>query len=492
LTLRGGCLFPGKRALVRANGIEQGSLVSISQILYILWRRGWIVALTFVFALIVAVAVLIFVPARYDASATASIDPGSVNPLTDAVGNAPIMLIQGNLLQLVQSERVALDVINRLNMTANPAVQADFRNSSSFGRESIENWMAETILGHVDPRFELGTNVLTIKYKASDPNQAALIANAFLAATIDASIVMKAAAGEQTARWFSPQLDDLRKELQASRTALEQFQARTNVVAPNAVGADSESAALAAVTNDLAAARGLLTSFQSRLNSGSTDLASDPADPDLQLINSLKEKVSTSQAEIDAVKNSLGANNPKMVAASANYATLRKQLSDAVEKSKDHLKEKIAATQSQIASLEVAQGQAQKTLITAQAQRDRLGDLQRDLAFKIEELNSRERAAAQARLQSKLTFADIAVLDKAVPPIAPAFPKKMVVIPAAIAGGLVLGMILALIAEATDRRIRFPSDFGVVTSAPMLGVIEASKRRAALGARRRRGLLTAS
>ena len=466
--------------------------MSFSQVFYILWRRGWIVALTFVFALIVAVAVLLFVPPRYDATATASIDPGSVNPLTDAVGNAPTMLIQGNLIQLVQSDRVALDVVNRLKMTANPAVQADYRNSSSFGRESIENWMAQTILGHVEPRFELGTNVLTIKYKASDPNQAALIANAFLAATIDASIAMKAAAGEQTARWFSPQLDDLRKELRASRSALEQFQARTNVVAPNAVGADSESAALSAVTNDLAAARNALMSLQSWLNSGSTDLASDPADTDLQLINSLKERISTSQAEIEAVKHSLGANNPKLVAASSNLATLRKQLSDAVEKSKEHLKEKIAAVQSQIASLEVAQAQAQKTLISAQAQRDRLGDLQRDLAFKIEELNSRERAAAQARLQSKLTFADIAVLDKAVAPIAPAFPKKLIVIPAAIAGGLVLGMILALIAEATDRRVRFPSDFNIVTSAPMLGVIEASKRRAALGARRPRRLLTAS
>ncbi len=466
--------------------------MSLSQVLYILWRRGWIVALTFVFALIVAVGVLLFVPARYDGIATASIDPGSTNPLTDVGSTAPILLIQGNLLQLVQSERVALDVVNRLNLTANPAAQADFRTSSSFGHESIENWMAETILGHVDPKFEVGTNVLTIKYKASDPSQAALIANAFLAATIDASIAMKAAAGEQTAQWFSPQLDNLRKDLQASRSALEQFQARTNVVAPNAVGGDSESQALAAVTQDLANARGLLTSLQSRLNSGSTELANDPTDSDLQLISSLKERISSSQADIDAVKNALGANNPKLVAASSNLATLRKQLADAVEKSKEHLKEKIAATQGQIASLEVAQAQAQKTLITAQAQRDHLGDLQRDLAFKVDELNARERAAAQARLQSKLTFADIAVLDKAVAPIAPAFPKPIIVVPAAIGGGLILGMILALIAESTDRRIRFPSDFSFVTSAPMLGAIEPSRRRAALGARPRRGLLTAS
>lgn len=449
--------------------------MSLSQISYILWRRSWIVALTFVCALIVAAAALIFLPARYDAVATASIDPGSINPVTDAVGaGASTLMVQGNLMELVQSHRVAVDVVNRLNMAASPQVQADFRSSPSFGRESIQDWLAEAILKNVDPKFEIGTNVLSIKYKTNDPNQAALMANAFLASTIDATIAMKAAAGEQTARWFGPQLDDLRKDLQAARSTLAQFQRRTNVVAPSATsGADSESAALASVTQDLASNRGLLTALQSRLASGSTDLANDPSDPDLQMISTLKEKIAGSQADFDGVKNSLGVNNPKMVAAAANMATMRKQLADTIEKSKEHLKVKIAATQSQIASLEVAQAEDQKTLITAQAQRDRLGDLQSDVAFKLDELNSRERAASQARLQSKLTFADIAVLDKAVAPISPAFPKPIIVIPAAIGGGLFLGMLLALIAEATDRRIRFPADFNLATSAPMLGVIEA-------------------
>ncbi len=467
--------------------------MSLSQVFYILWRRAWIVALTFIFALIVAGGILIFLPGRYDAVATASIDPGSINPVTDSVGPVTTVgLMQGNLMELVQSQRVALDVVRRLNLTANPDVQADYRNSNSFGRQSIDDWMAGSILKNVDPKFDMGTNVLAIKYKAGDPNQAALIANAFLAATVDASIAMKAAAGDQTARWFAPQLDDLRKDLQAARAALEQFQSRTNVVAPNAQGSDAESAALAAVTQDLSAARASLTSLQSRLATGSTDLASDPSDPDLQLLNSLKEKVSSLQAEIESVKNSLGTNNPKVISAAANLATYRKQLADATEKSREHLKEKIATTQRQIASLEIAQAQAQKTLIVAQGQRDRLGDLQRDVVFKLDELNARQRASAQARLQSKLTFADIAVLDKAAAPISPAFPKPYIVIPAAIGGGLVLGIVLALIAEATDRRIRFPADFGFATSAPHLGVVEASKGRKGLGGRRRQGLLPAS
>jgi uncharacterized protein involved in exopolysaccharide biosynthesis len=460
--------------------------------LYILWRRVWIVALTFICAVIVAGGVLLLVPGRYDAEATASIDPGSVNPVTDSVGSTgAIGLMQGNLIELVQSHRVALDVVRRLNLTTSPQVQAIFRASKSFGLESIDDWMAYSILLGVDPKFQIGTNVLTIKYKASDPNQAALIANAFLASTIDASIAMKAAAGDQTANWFAPQLQDLRKDLLAARTALEQFQAKTNVVAPNA-GGDTEAAALAAVTQDLATNRALLTALQTRLASGSTELANDPSDPDLQMINSLKEKISGAQAEIEAVKNTLGANNPKMISAVANVTTLRKQLADATERAREHLKNKIASTQTQIATLVVAQEEAQKTLIAAQAQRDRLGDLQRDVVFKLDELNARERAAAQARLQSKLTFADIAVLDKATAPIRPAFPKPAMVIPAALGGGLTLGMILALIAESTDRRIRFPADFSIATSAPMLGVIDASKRGRVLGAGRRRGLLAAS
>ena len=141
--------------------------------------------------------------------------------------------MQGNILSLVTSQRVAVDVVKRLNLTDNPAVQQNFRKSPSFGRESIEEWMAAGLVRNVDPKFILGTNVLAIRYKSGDPNQAALIANAFLAATIDGSVAMKAAEADQTARWFAPQLDELRKELEDARAALQAFQDQTNMVAPS-------------------------------------------------------------------------------------------------------------------------------------------------------------------------------------------------------------------------------------------------------------------
>lgn len=453
--------------------------MSLSQVLIILWRRGWIIALAFVAAATASLGVLTLVPGRYDAVATASVDfgGGAADQLLGLSSSAiGVGLMQGNLLQLVQSERVALDVVKRLHLTSNPATQAAYRASDSFGREGIDEWMAQSIAKGVDPKFNIGSNVLTIKYKSGDQSQAALIANAFLGATIDATIAMKAAQADQAARWFEPQIESLRKEFQAARTRLEEFQAKSNIALPTASAADAESATLAAVTQDLSGSRAALAVLKSRLESPSVNLSTDPSDPDVQWVNGLKERLAAAETELAAAKTSLGPNNPRMQMAASNITSLRKQLDDATLKLKDHLKDRIAQTEGQIHSLEAAQAVAQTDLIAAQARRDQLLELQRDVAFRLDQLNQRQSAEEQAKLQSKLTFAGIAVLDKADPPISPAFPKPMMVIPVGLGGGLVLGLILALMAEMMDRRIRMQSDLEFATSAPVLGVIRRSSR----------------
>jgi uncharacterized protein involved in exopolysaccharide biosynthesis len=233
----------------------------------------------------------------------------------------------------------------------------------------------------------------------------------------------------------------------------------------------------------LSSARAGLTALQSRLTSGSTDLSNDPTDPDLQILSGLKEKLSSAEAEISAAKGVLGPNNPKMLSQQANMATLHKQIADASDRMRVHLKDRIATVQTQIASLEQEQDQAQKSLIDIQSQRDRLGQLQRDVDFRADVLNGRERAAEQAKLKSKLTFSDLTVLDKAFPPVDPAFPKPFIVMPVGIGAGLALGLILALLAEAADRRVRFPVDLEHAAPAPFLGeLVSAGRSRPRIGA----------
>jgi uncharacterized protein involved in exopolysaccharide biosynthesis len=452
--------------------------MSIGQILVILWRRGWIAALTLLAALGVAVGVLLVTPSRYDAVATASIDPGGIDPLRQD-GGANLAYIQGNMAQLVTSQRVALDVVRRLNLTADPNLQAAYRKSDSFGRESIADWYAAGLARNVVPSFGWNSSVLSIKYKSGDPNQAALLANAFLASTIDATIAMKAASAEQTASWYAPQLDDLRKEYQKARAALEEYQVKSNVIDATGAG-DTATSALMAVTARLSDAKTSLAFLQSRLATGSTDLALDPSDPDVKELDLLKERLSSLEAAVTTSKNALGPNNPKVVEGQANISAIRKQIPDAekkaAEKMRVHLQEQIAQTQGLIGSLEAAQTEAQKSVIAGQAQRNQLGELERDVGFRLQQINAQEHMAAQAKLRSKLTFADITILDKAVPPISPAFPKPIQVILVASGAGLSLGLILALLAEMADRRVRFPSDLEFAAPAPVLGVIPSTGR----------------
>jgi protein tyrosine kinase modulator len=441
--------------------------VSVSQILAILLRRVWIVVLTLLSTIITVEILLQFASTRYEAHATASIDPGNQSDPISASTRTDVVLMQGNLLSLVVSERVAMGVLERLNVN-NPQIQ-----------------QVDGLLKNVDPKFDSGTNVLDITYRSPDPNQAALVANAFLAATIDAFVTMKAANADQTARWFAPQLDELRKELDDARTALQTFQAKANMVAPT-LGGDRETAQYMSISDQLSNARAGLTALRSRLIGGSTDLSNDPSDPDLQILSGLKEKLTTAEADIAASKGALGANNPKMLAQQANLASLHKQIGEATEKMRQHLKERVDLAQTQIASLQAEQAEAQKSLIEVQAQRDRLGQLQHEVEFHAEQLNARERAAEEAKLKSKLTFSDMTVLDKASPPIAPAFPKPFIVLPVGIAAGLALGLILALLAEAADRRVRFPVDLEHSASAPFLGALDRARpSRSQISASRR-------
>ena len=83
---------------------------------------------------------MLFVPGRYDAVATASIDPGNVDPISQtASGGGLIGLMQGNILSLVTSQRVAADVVRRLNLTANPQFSRISENRAPSAAKASKN-----------------------------------------------------------------------------------------------------------------------------------------------------------------------------------------------------------------------------------------------------------------------------------------------------------------------------------------------------------------
>lgn len=444
--------------------------MSPTQILSILSRRAWIIILAFISTLAGAGGIMLLVPPRYDAITTASIDPGQVDPITGQSSGASAMvrIVQGNMVALAQSQRVATEVVKRLNLSRNPDMASAYQNSNSRDRMSIEEWIAsEFLLKNVEARFAEGANVLSIKYKTRSPTQAALIANTFMSAFVDTAVEMKTASAQQTARWFEPQMEKIQAELKIARDKLAKFQRENNLVAVKD-GNDSESSQLSAVTSELSNARSQLVLLQSQTGDvGATARKNLSLLPDSPTLVTIKGNLATVTAEISKLRGEIGDNNPKLVNLLATKRSLESQIATEVAARNKSL-------QDQIQFLEKSRADQLQRMISIQSRRDELTGLQREVEARQEQVDNATKVAGQARLQSRLSFANISVLDNATPPGSPAFPKLFIVMALAVGAGGALGVILALLAEAFDRRIRVNTDLEYAAGAPLLGTLLSS------------------
>ena len=458
------------------------------QVLLILWRRSWIFVLTFAATMLGASAVLWIIPPRYDAVATASIDPGQTDPVTGQLaGGGAMRLLQGNLVNLVKSHRVAVMVVKRLNLVANPTYVAQFRASDAIGRMDVTDWIADDLLSRLDAGFPEGTNTLSIKYKSPSGVLAAQVANAFLAAFIDTAVEMKTAAAQQTAQWFEPQTEKLRAELAAAREKLAKFQRDAQLLNTTST-ADTDSNPLNAASGELSNAKTQLFRIETYLATTTDSLDDTNVEgPNAPLITPLKTQLNGMNAEIGKLRTEVGANNPRLLGLVAARKSVEAQLHTEIANNRDQLVKKTKTLKEQIASLEKTRAVELSKMIDLQAKRDQLASLKSDVTFRQEQLERISKSANSSRMQGQLSLSQISPLDMASPPITPAFPKTFLIMFAGVGAGLALGVIFALLAEAFDRRVRVVSDLEFAGQATVLGTLQGtSKRRRRLFSRSRK------
>lgn len=453
--------------------------MSVHQILSIIWRRLWLVLVGFVATAAGAAIVILVVPPRYDARATASVDFGRADPVTGAeVGPQAGRLLIGTLTSLIESDRTATDVVRRLNLASDPQFSRDYLASGVSGQLGINEWIAQELSKSVNARSMDGTNIIAITYRSSSPIQAALVTNTFLASFEDAVIDMKVTAAQQTASWLEPQLEKLRSDLEASRAKLVAFQNENKLLAVSAGGTDNDISPLVATGNDLSGAKTQLLALQSQLSvidSGQGASAQQTSLLDSQVLSTLKGSLANVNADLGRARTDLGGNNPKVQALIASQRSLQEQISSELGNIRRTATAKIKSLQDQIATLETNYSDQYGKMISVQARRDQFASLQRDVAFRQDQFDTAQKSAASARMQGQLSFSNVTTLDNAIPPSTPSFPKIPLVAALTLGAGLALGIIFALIAEALDRRIRGVSDLQFATDLPLLGTISRTK-----------------
>lgn len=170
-------------------------------------------------------------PRRYEASTFLVVNFDSQNPVQST--GVPAQLSVSYLatqLDIIRSRKVALKVVELLQLESSPGAREAYAASGS-DNIPFKDWLAAGLMSGLTVEPMPDSRVVSVRYEAFDPNQAAQVANAYAEAFIATTLELTIEPAKRNAAWFDEQIKTLRKRLEAAQARLTEFQRQKGIVA---------------------------------------------------------------------------------------------------------------------------------------------------------------------------------------------------------------------------------------------------------------------
>jgi uncharacterized protein involved in exopolysaccharide biosynthesis len=431
--------------------------MSLIQFLRILIARRWIILVSLITCVTVAMLVAAILPERYPARARVMLDIVKPDPVTGQMLNANAS--RGYIktqIELIQDYRVAGDVVDKLGWAQNPQVVAQWQADTG-GLGDIRRWGAQRIIDSTEAAIVEGSNILEITYTSPDPDNSKLIASLLREAYIDGSLRFRTDSAGRTADWYREQSDRAQKALAAAETAKSKFEQENGIViAPG--GVEAESAKLAGLQQALVSLQGGATMVQN-------------APQSTQVVDQLKLQVTTLNDQIEQAGEQLGTQHPTYKALVARRNLVQKQLAQENVSARAASAAISGSSRQSISQLQ-AEYEVQKAKVLGMKDKlDQLAQLQRDIDQRRVAYEKAAARTADLKLESSISESGLVVLGDAIGTTTPSFPNWPQIFGLSVAFGLGLGVLIAILTELMARRVRGPEDLVFASKAPVLAVI---------------------
>lgn len=431
--------------------------MSIFQFFRILWARWSIIAITFAAALIGAILIIKFVPPSYEARSRIMLDIIRPDPVSgEALSSSFARAYTTTQAELIRDYRVVGRVVDQLGWTGSAALAEAYRESGS--EMEFRRWLAQRIIERTEASLIPGSNIMEITYTGTDPEAAATIADALREAYEDQTILFRQQGASRNAEWFRRQTTALRTQLTEAEQRKAEFE-RANGLILNDDASDTDSARLAA----------LATAPPPMPMTGGAVMP---------VTSASAAQLAQIDAAIAAASQQLGPNHPEL----QNMQRQRAAVAAAAAQ------ELAAARAAAAASQPRATGPSPAAMFNAQrnrvlAQRGNLAEA-RQLLNEVTTLRAQlartSERAVQLQQEAESTETGLTRLGSATAPDSPSFPKTMPVLLGSIALGLGLGIMLALLTELLNRRVRSVDDL-MIDNVPVIGVLSSGPGPKRLG-----------
>ncbi|MFH1869653.1 MAG: polysaccharide biosynthesis tyrosine autokinase [Pseudomonadota bacterium] len=408
--------------------------------------------------------------------------------------------------EILKSEELARRIVAKMKLVdhsvMDPRQQQDSGFSlkklvpaSWFGEDESEKFTPEKLQAAVVGRFkreltiELVRNsqLIKISYESPDKefaaNAANWVADGFIEADMDARLAMTQKAGA----WLTERLTGLRKKLEESERALQQFRERERIIDAKGVAQSGASRQLEQLSEGLVSARqkraeaeAAYQQVQSAQKS-KLDIESIPAIQKSALYVQLKGVETAAESKLADAAKKYGPDHPKRQTADAELRAARGNTKRQIDTIVTSITKEYELARAQESSVERALAQSKGDILGMNRKEYELGVLEREVASNKSLYEMFTTRMKETNVAGDLQSPIARVVDPAVVRAAPYSPKKVRIIGIAAVVGLILGIMLALLLEYLDNTIKTAEDVDTKLRQSMLGQLPRIKGKVEAG-----------
>ncbi len=472
---------------------DQEQPLQLSDYLRIMYRGRWIITFSFIAVFIATLIYTFKTPPTYEATTTLLIETNnsveqSLFNLT-SFGNQANMLT--NQMEILKSRNIAERVVRNLE-------KSDVRDSISFfqpledGTELTFNDRVEIVMKSMDVEPKRDTDILTLKYQAGSPFEAAYIANVIAQEFAKQNAETNRLEVTEMRKFIEGRLRIKAKELKESEERLRNFQQREKIASLDAETTQlveqlsQAESMLEEARIDLQTKQQLLNNVNKLLDERKKALGVNLTETSTPYIQALQQELADAEAKkviyLSAIKASVQEGqavyfDDQLKQYDEKIKALREQLNKEAQKlvASGMVSDPLKISEDLVAKSITLTGEvdAAKAKITAlRGVLDKYNARMKELPDKVLQLARLERRRQvdeqtyimltqkleEAKIQESAQARNVRIIDNAIKPQKPVKPNKKMNIMLGILLGLGLGIGITFMMEYLDRSVRKPED----------------------------------
>lgn len=408
--------------------------------------------------------------------------------------------------EILKSEELARRIVTKMKLVDHPVMDPRKQQESGFslkklvpaawmGEDDADRFTPEKLQAAVVARFkkeltvELVRNsqLIRISYESPDKefaaNAANWVAEGFIEADMDARLAMTQKAGA----WLTERLSGLRKKLEESERALQQFRERERIVDAKGVTQSGASKQLEQLSEGLVSARQKRAEAEAAYQQvqvaqkSKIDVESIPAVQKNAIYIQLKAAESAAESRLADAAKKYGPEHPKRQTADAEVRAAKENTRRQIDTITTSITKEYELVRAQENAVERALAQSKGDILGMNRKEYELGVHEREVASNKSLYEMFTTRMKETNVAGDLQSPIARVVDPAVVSAVPYSPKKLRIIGIAAVVGLILGIMLALLLEYLDNTIKNAEDVDTKLRQSMLGQLPRIKGKLEAG-----------